>query len=217
MKSILSMNLQLFSADPGSSGGGNSEVPPKGEITEIDVDGLTDEQLAAIKEKHSFKTDEDVNAIVDKKFAKWQKDLEAKKQEAEKLAKMNAEQKALHEKEQLEKRIAEYEKKENIREMEKEARKMLSEQKIPITDDIVSYFVSEDAESTKKGVEALTAYVNNLQEQWEIVRNTGKTPKKVAGNTQTVTVEQFNAMTYAEKAELARNNPEEFNKITGGH
>ncbi|WP_256463847.1 DUF4355 domain-containing protein [Vagococcus sp. CY52-2] len=101
--------------------------------------------------------------------------------------------------------------------MEKEARKMLSEQKIPITDDIVSYFVSEDAESTKKGVEALTAYVNNLQEQWEIARNTGKTPKKVAGNTQTVTVEQFNAMTYSEKAELARNNPEEFNKITGGH
>lgn len=194
-------------------------------MEEIEVQGVAVEEVEEKKEaspseettQQAKYTDEDVNAIVDKKFAKWQKDLEAKKQEAEKLAKMNAEQKALHEKEQLEKRIAEYEKKENIREMEKEARKMLSEQKIPITDDIVSYFVSEDAESTKKGVEALTAYVNNLQEQWEIARNTGKTPKKVAGNTQTVTVEQFNAMTYSEKAELARNNPEEFNKITGGH
>lgn len=194
-------------------------------MEEIEVQEVAVEEVEEKKEASPSKettqqakyTDEDVNAIVDKKFAKWQKDLEAKKQEAEKLAKMNAEQKALHEKEQLEKRIAEYEKKENIREMEKEARKMLSEQKIPITDDIVSYFVSEDAESTKKGVEALTAYVNNLQEQWEIARNTGKTPKKVAGNTQTVTVEQFNAMTYAEKAELAKNNPEEFNKITGGH
>ncbi|UNM90562.1 DUF4355 domain-containing protein [Vagococcus sp. CY52-2] len=190
------------------------------EVQEVAVEEVEEKKEASPSKETTQQakyTDEDVNAIVDKKFAKWQKDLEAKKQEAEKLAKMNAEQKALHEKEQLEKRIAEYEKKENIREMEKEARKMLSEQKIPITDDIVSYFVSEDAESTKKGVEALTAYVNNLQEQWEIARNTGKTPKKVAGNTQTVTVEQFNAMTYSEKAELARNNPEEFNKITGGH
>lgn len=190
------------------------------EVQEVAVEEVEEKKEASPSKETTQQakyTDEDVNAIVDKKFAKWQKDLEAKKQEAEKLAKMNAEQKALHEKEQLEKRIAEYEKKENIREMEKEARKMLSEQKIPITDDIVSYFVSEDAESTKKGVEALTTYVNNLQEQWEIARNTGKTPKKVAGNTQTVTVEQFNAMTYSEKAELARNNPEEFNKITGGH
>lgn len=151
------------------------------EVQEVAVEEVEEKKEASPSKETTQQakyTDEDVNAIVDKKFAKWQKDLEAKKQEAEKLAKMNAEQKALHEKEQLEKRIAEYEKKENIREMEKEARKMLSEQKIPITDDIVSYFVSEDAESTKKGVEALTAYVNNLQEQWEIARNTGKTPKK---------------------------------------
>lgn len=190
------------------------------EVKEVAVEEVEEKKEASPSEETTQQakyTDEDVNAIVDKKFAKWQKDLEAKKQEAEKLAKMNAEQKAQHEKEQLEKRIAEYEKKENIREMEKEARKMLSEQKIPITDDIVSYFVSEDAENTKKGVEVLVAYVNNLQEQWEIARNTGKTPKKVSGNTQTVTTEQFNAMTYAEKAELAKNNPEEFNKITGGH
>lgn len=190
------------------------------EVKEVAVEEVEEKKEASPSEETTQQakyTDEDVNAIVDKKFAKWQKDLEAKKQEAEKLAKMNAEQKAQHEKEQLEKRIAEYEKKENIREMEKEARIMLSEQKIPITDDIVSYFVSEDAENTKKGVEALTTYVNNLQEQWEIARNTGKTPKKVAGNTQTITTEQFNAMTYAEKAELAKNNPEEFNKITGGH
>lgn len=190
------------------------------EVKEVAVEEVEEKKEASPSEETTQQakyTDEDVNAIVDKKFAKWQKDLEAKKQEAEKLAKMNAEQKAQHEKEQLEKRIAEYEKKENIREMEKEARKMLSEQKIPITDDIVSYFVSEDAENTKKGVEVLVAYVNDLQEQWEIARNTGKTPKKVTGNAQTVTVEQFNAMTYLERVELANNNPEEFKKITGGH
>ncbi|WP_256463848.1 DUF4355 domain-containing protein [Vagococcus sp. CY52-2] len=71
------------------------------EVQEVAVEEVEEKKEASPSKETTQQakyTDEDVNAIVDKKFAKWQKDLEAKKQEAEKLAKMNAEQKALHEK-----------------------------------------------------------------------------------------------------------------------
>ena len=77
--------------------------------------------------------------------------------------------------------------------------------------------VNTDEEQSYSNVKTLISLINRDREQQAILRNTGKTPKKVAGNTQTVTVEQFNAMTYLERVELAHSNPEEFKKITGGH
>ncbi|MDR2278899.1 MAG: hypothetical protein LBE23_13665, partial [Vagococcus sp.] len=57
---FLKMNLQLF-AEPGE---GNPDTPPAEQTSEFNLDKLTDEQLASIKENHGFKTDDDVNDIV---------------------------------------------------------------------------------------------------------------------------------------------------------
>lgn len=48
-------------------------------------------------------------------------------------------------------------------------------------------------------------------------RNTGTTPKRVPGNVISVDKDKFDSMTYAEKAELAKSNPDEFKKLTGGY
>lgn len=78
------MNLQLF-AEPGDD---NPDVTPP----EFNLDELTDEQIAAIKEKHSFKTDDDVNDIVKSKKFKWQQETEERESEAARLAKLSEEE-----------------------------------------------------------------------------------------------------------------------------
>ena len=52
-------------------------------------------------------TDADVDAIISKKFAKWQEQHEAKVAEAAKLAEMNATQRAEYERDQLQRRLDE--------------------------------------------------------------------------------------------------------------
>ncbi|WP_156468669.1 capsid assembly scaffolding protein Gp46 family protein, partial [Streptococcus sp. DD10] len=66
--------------------------------TQAEVDVSTgQEQVSAEPENETVEQEKkytDVDAIIDKKFAKWKKEQEALADEAKKLAKMNAEQKA---------------------------------------------------------------------------------------------------------------------------
>ncbi|OJG40891.1 hypothetical protein RV02_GL001745 [Enterococcus gilvus] len=83
-KQLLPMHLQFF-AEPG-----DDDTPPAEEQTpEFDAESLTDEQLAAIKEKFGFKDDHDVDSIVKSKKSRWQKELEEEKNEAARLAKLS--------------------------------------------------------------------------------------------------------------------------------
>ena len=167
MKSILRMNLQLFSADLGSDGGDNPEATPNEQITEIDVDSLTDEQLAVIKEKHGFKTDDDVNDIVKSKKSRWQKDLEKEREEYEKLNKMNADEKLQYQLDQQAKKIAEYEHKETLSKMSETANEMLTEKGVTVSKGFLGMLVSDNAETTSKNVKA---YLAERAAQEEIIR-----------------------------------------------
>ena len=83
-KQLMPMHLQFF-AEPG-----DDNTPPAGEQkSEFDAESLTDEQLAAIKEKFGFKDDDDVDSIVKSKKSRWQKELEEEKNEAARLAKLS--------------------------------------------------------------------------------------------------------------------------------
>ena len=108
------------------------------------------EQKAEPEKKY---TDADVDKLINEKFAKWQEKAERERAEAEKLAKMNAEQKANFEKEKVEKELADLKRQVALNDMSREARVMLSEKNISIPDSIVAVLVSDDAESTKKRVE----------------------------------------------------------------
>jgi len=94
---------------------------------------------------------------------------------------------------------------------------VLKESGFALNKEELALVVDTDEEQSYSKVKTMISLINRIKEQEAISYNTGKTPKKVSNTNQTVTAEQFNAMTYAEKAELAKNNPDEFNKIIGGH
>lgn len=78
-----------------------------------------------------------IAAEVSKTKEAWEKEQQEKQAEAEKLAKMNAQEKAEHEKKQLEAKIAELERSQALVSMSKEASKMLSEASLPHDDDLL--------------------------------------------------------------------------------
>lgn len=101
-------------------------------------------------------TDEDINRIIGQKFAKWQKEQEKKTSEAERLAKMTAEEKAAARFKALEDKLSEYERKEARANMMKQARTMLQDKNIAVSDELVANLIAEDAEGTKEAVESFT-------------------------------------------------------------
>ena len=177
-KQLLPMKLQYFAENTDVTETAEPETP------EFDAEKLTDEQLAAIKEKFGFKDDTDVDKIIKSKHSRWQKELESEKQEAEKLAKMNADEKAEHERKKLEERLAEYERKEVLSNMGREAKAMLKEKNVQVNDEVLALLVKENADETKGNVNAFVEYMESERKRWEIERNTGTTPKAVPEKTE---------------------------------
>lgn len=177
-KQLLPMQLQYFAENTDVTETAETETP------EFDAEKLTDEQLAAIKEKFGFKDDTDVDKIIKSKHSRWQKELESEKQEAEKLAKMNADEKAEHERKKLEERLAEYERKEVLSNMGREAKAMLKEKNVQVNDEVLALLVKENADETKGNVNAFVDYMESERKRWEIERNTGTTPKTVPEKTE---------------------------------
>lgn len=177
-KQLLPMKLQFFAEDPEGS------EPAEPKSPELNVEELNAEQLAAIKEKFGFKDDTDVDKIIKTKHSRWQKELESEKQEAEKLAKMNAEEKAEHERKKMEERLAEFERKEVLSNMGREAKAMLKEKDVQVNDEVLAFLVKENADETKGNVNAFVEYMEDERKRWEIERNTGATPKVVPEKTE---------------------------------
>lgn len=86
IEKLLKFNLQRFAED------GDPQDPADPKTPEFNADSLTDEQVAAIKEKFGLKDDTDVDSIVKSKRSRWQKELEEEKNEAARLAKLSEEE-----------------------------------------------------------------------------------------------------------------------------
>lgn len=165
-------------------------------------------------------TQAELDDIIKKEKAKAKRSAEreykAKMDEAEKLRKMNAEQKAEYEAQKQAERIAELEAQLNRNGLEKEASKMLSEAGIVASDDILSFVVKHDAEGTQEAVNALSSLVNDLADKKVSEMLKGKTPKKVEQSTTgAITKTQFDKMGYKDRNELLQNNPELYHQLKG--
>lgn len=101
-------------------------------------------------------TQAEVDEIVTKRLVREEKKREEAIKEAEKLAKMNAQQKKDYEFEKLQKELAELRAENNRNAMKSEASKMLREQNIDVDDDILKFVVAENADDTKANVESFT-------------------------------------------------------------
>lgn len=158
-----------------------SEETLNEEVVE-EVKDVEETEREAVIDGKTF-TQEEVDKMISDRLSRAEKAKAKAVAEAEKLAKMNEAEKIKYEHEQLQARLADYEKKEARAGLVKEASNMLKEKSVTAPESIIEYFVQEDAETTKTAVNALTEWVDGLQKQWEIKRNTGTTPKKV-DNTQ---------------------------------
>ena len=174
--------LQLF-ADEGSDPEGKA---PEGTDPK-DPEGKDPEG----KDGEKKYTDADLDEIINRRFARWQKEQQKKEDEAAKLAEMNATEKAKYEKEQLEKELNEYKRKDSIAKMTKTARSMLAESNISVSDDLLSMFVSTDAEQTKAAVEAFADCFSKAVENAVKERLKGDPPRKGAGGATKMTKEEI--------------------------
>ena len=184
MKKIL-FDLQLFAEEAAPEAGASAETENPTEENKPGTEQKP-ENGGAEEKKYS---DADFDKKLNQKFAEWQKKKEQEIAEAEKLAKMNAEEKAnfnaQKEKERADKaeaRIAELERKDALSEMSKTARKMLSDEGINISDELLSRLITTDAAETKSAVDSFTKLFKAAVDDAVKDKARGTTPKNITNN-----------------------------------
>lgn len=180
----------------------------------------TQEDQSTEQEEKTYTQDEVEKLIkgnVDRAVKKAHKDAEQafqeKQDEAEKLRKMNSEQKAEYEKEKQEKRIAELEAQINRHGLEKEATQMLNDEGLPVRDEVLDYVVRDNADETQVAVSSFVELINNVADEKVKQMLAGKTPSSMDGGHSTPTKEDFNQMSISERNKLYQDNPELYKSL----
>lgn len=186
MKKTL-FDLQLFAEEAAAA----AETGTDPENTEEQTKEPATEQKQDSKADEKKYSDADFDKKLNQKFAEWQKKKEQEIAEAENLAKMNAEEKAAFnaqkEKERADKaeaRIAELEKKDALSEMSKAARKMLADDGINISDELLSVIVTPEAATTQANVKNFVKLFKAEVEKGIKAQATGTTPKIIQNNSE---------------------------------
>ena len=190
----------------------------KNDVLETELDNV--DNPAEVEGAPKTFTQSEVDELIKKRLAKQEKSFDKRMQEkldeAEKLRQMNETQKAEYEQEKQKAYIAELEAKINRSGLEREASKMLSEGGIVADDKILGIVVKDTAERTQEAVESFVALVNELADKKVGEKLKGKTPKKMEDTSAgEITKEQFNKMGYQSRNELLQNNPELYHKLKG--
>ena len=158
-------------------------------------------------------TDEDVNNIINRKFAEWekrQKEKSAKAAEAERLKNMTEEEKRKHEMEELQKKIAGYEKEKAIGAMTKVARGILNDSKIVVNDELLVNLVAENAETTKANVENFVKNFNDAVQKAVAEALRGKTPRLKDGSKELTKEDILKIKNRTERQKAMAEHPELF-------
>ena len=186
----------------------------------LEIEKETVDNSETVEDAPKTFTQSEVDELIKKRLAKQEKSFDKRMQEkldeAEKLRAMNESQKAEYEQEKQRAYIAELEAKINRSGLEREASKMLSEGGIVADDKILGLVVKDTAEKTQEAVESFVSLVNDLADKKVGEKLKGKTPKKMEDTSAgEITKEQFNRMGYQSRNELLQNNPELYHKLKG--
>lgn len=205
----LRLNLQFFSQD--DTGGSN----PSDDNTDDTQDNTQDNQENDTKDDQQDETtftQEQVDQIVKDRIKRAEQDKEKAIKEAEKLAKMTADQKREYEFEKLQRENEELKQAQNRYELGKEATKILSESGINATDEILDFVVRDDAEKTSEAVKAFSDLVDKVSEERMKEKLKGTSPKKQQGTNTGVTKESILAIKdSSERIRKIQENPHLFN------
>lgn len=176
MKSRMFRMLQLFAEETV-----DHTAEPDAVKDSVNPENTSDD---SVEEKKY--TDKDVDAIVNKRFAKWKTEQEqavkSAKEEAEKLAKMNAEQKQNYEIEKLQKENEKLKQEAAKVELSRSATGILAEKGIEATQDVLDFVVGNDADDTNAKIDKLVKIVESQLKKAEIARATGTTPKTMTNS-----------------------------------
>lgn len=187
----------------------NEEILDKSGAQEETKTPTFDEVLSDPKNQAEF--DKKVAKALETARSKWEQEQADKEDEAKKLARMNAEQKAQHEKDQLLKELAELKAERTRSEMTTTARGMLNEANLSIGDDLINQLVADNADDTKKAVEGFIDLFNENLEKAINERLKSPLPKTSKGNNSLTKADIFAVKDTNERQRLISENLHLFN------
>lgn len=183
-------DLQLFADAAGDSAGNADNAADE---TNKKADNGSNDKAANTEARTEKKySEEEVDRLFARKFAEMEAKREKKvkeENEARKLAEMNEQQRTKYELDQLRNELNDYKSREAKTAMANQARAMLQEKNINVSDELLANLVSKDAESTKASVESFISLFNAAVDKAVKEAYKGETPKK--GGTSGLTAEQI--------------------------
>ena len=175
----LPLNLQLFA----------EEVPaeqPEVEVEEAEVTETeeTEEKPDADKIVEKLQKRLDSKTKAEKETKTQLEQALARIEELEKGGKKSVKEQSAKEKEAEEQKakddeIAKLKQQIKLAEVTQQADEVLKESGLSLGKDMLSLLVNEDEEQTYSNVKTLISFLDSQQQQWEVKRNTGVTPKKL--------------------------------------
>ena len=167
----------------------------------------TETNSVEAKEEKTF-TQEELDKILNKKFAQWQKKTEEAKAEAERKAKLTEAEKLAEERKEFEamKKQFEYEQRVNS------TSKVLASNNLPIQ--FADFLIAENDEATTQRVDLFKNAFNEALEKAVSERLKGRTPKISANKSVEISKEQFNKMDLVQRQKLFVENRELYDKLS---
>ena len=178
------------------------------ETVEIKTEGgAVETDTVEVKEEKTF-TQAELDKILNKKFAQWQKKTEEAKIEAERKAKLTEAEKLAEERKEFEsmKRQFEYEQRVNS------TSKVLASNNLPI--EFSDFLVAETDEATTQRVDLFKNAFNEALEKALAERLRGNTPKVGVSNSKEISKKEFRNMSYKQKMDLYNKDKDLFDKLS---
>ena len=219
-KELLPLNLQLFAeeaADETSEAGSETETETETNVEEQQEQSTDNDKIVEKLQKRIGKEQAEKNETKTQLDQALSRIEELEKGGKKSVKEKSDEEKAAELQKAKDDEIASLKAQIKISNITSQADEVLKESGISLSAAELGLLVDVDEEKTYSNVKTFLNLLDNQRSQWEKARNTGTTPKRVPGNVISVDKEKFDSMTYAEKAELAKSNPDEFKKLTGGY
>ena len=143
----------------------------------------------------------EMEKIIKERVAREKKATEKAVAEAEKLAKMNADEKREHERQKLEEELAEYKRKDQYYSLSREATNMLHEHGITADDELLGMIVKDTAEDTQSAVNSFVKLLNAKVEDGVKKALSGNSPRI---NTGTNAMSKKQILSIKDRAERQR-------------
>ena len=173
---------------------------------EIKVDSTETNQVE-VKEEKTF-TQEELDKILNKKFAQWQKKTEEAKAEAERKAKLTEAEKLAEERKEFERMKMQFKYEQRVN----STSKVLASNNLPI--EFADFLIGDTDEATTQRVDLFKNAFNEALEKAVNERLRGRTPKASTSKALEITKEDFRSMSYKEKMDLYNKDKELFNKLS---